>query len=184
MLAGRYRFGAQVRLLDGGTQGLYLINQLEGIQHLIIFDAVDFGLPPGTLKVARNDEVPQFLGAKALSLHQVGFQDVLAMAALLGKRPPQMLLIGVQPHCIDDYGGSLSTVVRAMLEPALDRALAELAAQGVRPETAPDPGSANDGAQPYSALALDHYEHDRPSPEQACRHGDARFLAAAALRSQ
>lgn len=35
-----------VRLLDGGTQGLYLLPFPEVAEALIVFDAIDCGLPP------------------------------------------------------------------------------------------------------------------------------------------
>jgi hydrogenase maturation protease len=177
ILSARHAFDDQVHLLDGGTQGIYLVNLLEGVEHLIIFDAIDYGLPPGTLKVVRDDEVPRFLGAKKMSLHQVGFQDVLAMAELLGQLPPNMLLIGVQPERLEDYGGSLSDSVKAMIEPALAEALAHLDAQGIRPVAATAGGEPlADGAQPHPALALTDYERGRPSTTQAWRHGDQRVL--------
>jgi Ni,Fe-hydrogenase maturation factor len=42
----RYAFGPEVHVLDGGTQGLYLLPFLEGTRNLLVFDAVDYGLPP------------------------------------------------------------------------------------------------------------------------------------------
>ncbi|MBK1648703.1 HyaD/HybD family hydrogenase maturation endopeptidase [Rhabdochromatium marinum] len=177
ILSARHAFEDQVRLLDGGTQGIYLVNLLEGVEHLIIFDAVDYGLPPGTLKVVRDNEVPRFLGAKKMSLHQVGFQDVLAMAELLGQLPPKMILIGVQPEQLEDYGGSLSDSVKAMIEPALTEALIYLDAHGIRPvAAAADAEPLVDGAHLHPALALTDYESGRPSPTQAWRHGDPRVL--------
>ncbi len=77
-----------VTLLDGGTQGLYLLPFLEGVEALLVFDAIDYGLPPGTMKVVLGDEVPAFMGAKKMSLHQTGFQDVIATARLMGCCPP------------------------------------------------------------------------------------------------
>jgi hydrogenase maturation protease len=174
-LGQQYAFDERVRLLDGGTQGLYLVNQLEGVEHLIIFDAVDYGMPPGTLKMVRDDQVPRFLGAKKMSLHQVGFQDVLAVVELLGQLPANMLLIGVQPEQLEDYGGSLSPTVKAMIEPALTRALEELAACNIQP-LASYPQQSPENAHPHAALKLADYEHGRPSSTQAWRHGDARFV--------
>jgi hydrogenase maturation protease len=92
---------------------------------LIVFDAIDYGLPPGTLKRIENDDVPNFLGAK-MSLHQTGFQEVLAMAQMLGGYPQHLLLIGVQPVELDDYGGSLRPQVKAQIQPAIDMALSYL----------------------------------------------------------
>ncbi len=59
-----WRFRAGVRLLDGGTQGLYLLPYVEGCRKLLILDAVDYGLAPGSLKVVRDEEVPGFMGAR------------------------------------------------------------------------------------------------------------------------
>ncbi len=132
-MAAHYRFGPSVTLLDGGTQGIYLVDQVRAAEVLVVFDAVDYGLPPGTLKRVEGDEVPQFLGAKKMSLHQTGFQEVLALADLLGNAPRHLLLIGVQPVELDDFGGSLRPEVKAAVGPAIDLALAYLAAHGVRP---------------------------------------------------
>src|SRR6266496_5794983 len=71
-----YAFPPEVRLVDGGTQGLYLLNAVMATRRLIIFDAIDYGLRPGTLKVLRNAEVPAW-GAVKVSLHQTGFQELL-----------------------------------------------------------------------------------------------------------
>lgn len=166
----QYRFPSHVRLLDGGTQGLYLVEHVQTADILVVFDAVDYGLPPGTLKRVEGDEVPKFLGVKKLSLHQTGFQEVLATAELLGRYPAHLLLVGVQPVELDDYGGSLRDLVKAQIQPAIDLVLDYLAGFGIEPLAA---GNGEDGT---SALSLDRYESERPTPQQACRIGDARFL--------
>ncbi len=171
-LAARHAFPDRVRLLDGGTQGLYLLPFLEEAEALLVFDAVDYGLAPGTLLTVRDAEVPAFLGAKKMSLHQTGFQEVIATAQLLDRCPDRMTLIGCQPEELEDYGGSLRPVVAARIAPALDLALAELAVWGVMPL----PG-AHDGADlADAALRREAYEHGRPAEAEACRTGDARFF--------
>jgi len=107
-LQRHWSFGPHVRLVDGGTQGLYLIQHVQAAKKLLIFDAIDYGLAPGTLKLVENDEVPRFMGAKKMSLHQTGFQEVLMLALLTERFPKQVRLIGCQPQQIDDYGGSLT----------------------------------------------------------------------------
>lgn len=174
LLNSRYRFPEPVQLMDGGTQGLYLVPYVQQAEILIVFDAVDYGLAPGSLKIVRDDEVPKFMGAKRMSLHQTGFQDVLALAAFSGSYPKELLLIGVQPEELDDFGGSLREPVRAQLEPALQIALDFLAEQGVVPEQR----AANDPATELAPepLALTPYEHGRPDEQCAYRHGDIRFI--------
>lgn len=173
LLNERYRFPDGVRLMDGGTQGIYLVQHVQQADCLIVFDAVDYGLVPGTLKIVRDDEVPRFMGAKRMSLHQTGFQDVLALAAFTGAYPRELLLVGVQPAELEDFGGSLREPVRAQLEPALAIALAFLAERGVL--ATPREGDAEQLAP--AQLALGRYEAERPAEELAYRHGDIRFIA-------
>ncbi|MBS4095512.1 MAG: HyaD/HybD family hydrogenase maturation endopeptidase [Sulfuricella sp.] len=130
----RWRFPKRVTLVDGGTQGYSLLHYVQAADKMIIFDAVDFDLPPGNLKVLRNEHVPRFMGAKKLSLHQTGFQEVLAIAELNGQLPNELVLIGVQPEDFEDYGGSLRPVVRKQIEPALELALANLLRWRCEPE--------------------------------------------------
>lgn len=174
-LASEYAFDDHVRLLDGGTQGLYLLPFLEEADILVVFDAVDYGLCPGTLKVVENDEVPRFMGAKKMSLHQTGFQDVIATAQLMGYCPETLLLIGCQPEELEDYGGGLRDVVAAQIDPAIEIALERLKGWGV---------DAREGRGDQSLLAdasimRDAYEEGRPDASDACRIGDDRFFPAA-----
>jgi hydrogenase maturation protease len=171
-LADRHAFPAGVRLLDGGTQGLYLLPFLEEADALIVFDAVDYGLPPGTMKVVADDEVPAFMGAKKMSLHQTGFQDVIATAQLMGYCPARMLLIGVQPVELEDYGGGLRPATAACIAPALDIALGQLADWGYPAR----PGRTAAAELADAAIRRDSYEQGRPDAKDACRIGDVRFL--------
>jgi hydrogenase maturation protease len=153
----RYELPESVRILDGGTQGLYLVEFVAAAHRLIVFDAVDYGLPPGTLKLVRDEEVPRFIGAKKMSLHQTGFQEVLSAADLLGRYPESLLLIGVQPAELEDFGGSLSDIVRARLAPALDAALAQLREWGIEPRERAEPLPPASGLMAQS-LATESYE--------------------------
>jgi hydrogenase maturation protease len=190
-MAAQCRFAGNVTLLDGGTQGLYLVDQVRAADVLVVFDAVDYGLPPGTLKRVEGAAVPSFLGAKKMSLHQTGFQEVLALAELLGGAPSQLLLVGVQPEALEDFGGSLRPCVKAQIGPAIAVALDWLAQLGVTPLADHGPAvavSADAGItadhRPHPALDLAAYEAGRPSPQLACRTGDARVLARLAARGE
>lgn len=174
-LLKNYTFPDNVTVLDGGTQGMYLVQHIQECEILIVFDAIDFALPPGSLKLIYNDDVPNFMGAKKMSLHQTGFQEVLAMAQMLGQYPKHLLLIGVQPVELDDYGGSLRPQVKAQIQPAIDCALQYLEkfAIQIRPlesntnVTLADP-----------MLDMHRYEAERPADSVACRVGDERVVFA------
>ena len=174
-MAETHALPENVRLLDGGTQGLYLLPFLEEADALLVFDAIDYGLPPGTMKVIRDGEVPAFMGAKKMSLHQTGFQDVIATATLMGFRPPEMALIGCQPVELEDYGGGLRPLIAARIPEALAMAREVLAGWGV----ASVPGRTESPLLADPAIRRDAYETGRPSEDEACRTGDARFFPGA-----
>ena len=169
----------EVQLIDGGTQGLYLIQHVQAAARLLILDAIDYGLAPGTLHQVENEEVPRFLGAKKMSLHQTGFQEVLMLAQLTGHYPAEVLLIGCQPEELEDYGGSLRPKVRLAVDDALALALDRLRAWGARPVPRELPPDA-DEAVTVPTLSLQAYEAGRPDAALACRIGDERFMPPAA----
>jgi hydrogenase maturation protease len=167
-----YRYPDEVELVDGGTLGLNLLPYVETSRCVLVFDAIDFGLAPGELKVLRDKEVPAW-GARKMSPHQNGFNDVLALAHLHAAAPEQIVAIGVQPLTLDDFGGSLTPPVRARLNEAVALAADEIARWGY-------PGSRR-AAEPVAPLnaqsvALGAYEGERPAADSACRIGDARLL--------
>jgi hydrogenase maturation protease len=185
-LVDRYELPEGVVALDGGTQGLYLLNGVMDARRLILFDAIDFKLAPGALRVVRDDDVPAW-GAVKMSLHQTHFAELLALARLQGRAPRSIVLIGVQPVDLTDFGGSLRPAVKARVPEAVDIAVEQLTAWGFAPrarsvENAVARAAARVNA---AALAMDAYESGRPAADEACRVGDARFLQArAAARSE
>ena len=54
----RYTFAEAVTVMDGGTQGLYLLPYVQSCGCLLVIDAIDYGLAPGTLRVIEGEDVP------------------------------------------------------------------------------------------------------------------------------
>lgn len=128
-----YRFPPQVRVMDGGTQGLYLMPYVTGCTHLLVYDAIDYGLTPGEMRMIEGDDVPRHLACGKVSVHQTGFQEVLFAAALLGTLPSKLVVIGVQPLSIENFERELSPCVAARVEPAIELGRSVLAAWGAEP---------------------------------------------------
>lgn len=170
-----YQFDPNVTLMDGGTQGIYLVQFVEQADILVIFDAIDYGLEPGQMKLIEGDDVPKFMGAKKMSLHQTGFQEVLMIADMLGRYPEHLLLIGVQPVQLEDFGGSLRDKTRQQIEPATEAALAWLTQFDVHAIKRPIPLD-NKDLLAGSEVNIVDYEKQRPSAELASRVGDDRVL--------
>ncbi len=164
-----------VLMLDGGTQGIYLVQHIREADILVVFDAIDYALPGGTMKVVEGDQVPKFLGVKKVSLHQTGFQEVLALAEMMGDYPKHLLLVGVQPVLLEDYGGSLQPEVKAQIPTAIDTALNYLSQFGIKANRRATPLAPNTEAA-GTITDMDRYEHERPSATSALRTGDARVI--------
>ncbi|MGB5623922.1 MAG: HyaD/HybD family hydrogenase maturation endopeptidase [Gammaproteobacteria bacterium] len=160
-LHAAYQFPDHVRVMDGGTQGIFLIPWVRSCKRLLILDAIDYGLEPGTLRVIRDDEVPRFMGARKMSMHQAGFQEVLMTAKLSGDFPGQIALVGVQPELLDDYGGSLRPCVKARLDEAVEVAVGILRDWGIDADPRQQPLENGEGVGPHE-LEMGIYESGRP----------------------
>ena len=110
--------GAQC--LDGGTLGLGLLPFVEDSHCLLVLDAIDAGKSPGTLIELSGEQLPLYSTQK-LSEHQVGFQEVLALARFRGRLPERLHFIGAQPEYFTT-GIGLSPALRAAVPRAVRRA--------------------------------------------------------------
>lgn len=159
----RYKFADSVRIMDGGTQGIFLLPWIRFAHRVLIFDAIDFELAPATLKLIVGEDVPRYMGVKKVSMHQAGFQEVLSSAQLTGDFPDEIALIGVQPELLNDYGGSLTDTVKMQIDPAVRLACEVLQGWDVEITERKQPLPASEHIGPR-ALAMQDYEGGRPHP--------------------
>ncbi|RME33652.1 MAG: hydrogenase maturation protease [Deltaproteobacteria bacterium] len=119
---------SDVQVLDGGTLGMDLLYYLEGVENLLLVDAVQANRPPGTLVRMSGDEVPSFLSLR-VSPHQMGIPDMLAAARFAGCYPQNIVLWGAQPASLE-VGLELSPLLASRLEEVCSHLLTELRAWG------------------------------------------------------
>lgn len=168
-----YRAPEKVKVMDGGTLGMYLLEYVEATRDLFFFDCADLHAEPGTLKVLTDDEILRWSSTK-ISPHQTGLNEVLALAELQRKEPGRIAVVAVQPKELEDYGGSLTDVVRPMVDKAVEEAYKLLTSWGYKFERRA-PGEKVPSLS-YSSLNQDYYEATRPSDAEAPRMGDVRFF--------
>jgi len=128
-LRRRYRFSPDVELIDGGTLGIDLLYFIEGFDRLLLVDAVLGGSPPGTLYRFEGEEVKAYF-RKKVSAHELGIQEVLAIAQMLGKAPKEIVLLGMEPESLE-ISLELSESVRSRFEELISAVLRELERWGV-----------------------------------------------------
>lgn len=127
-LRARYVLPAEVELVDGGTWGLNLLPVIEDAGVVILIDAIDAGLAPGSPVRIERARLPRYLATK-ISPHQVDLRDVLGLAELRGTLPDDTVAVGLQPQSIA-LGDGLSPVLERALDAMTATVLEELASRG------------------------------------------------------
>lgn len=130
-----FELPAGVELLDGGTTGMGLLDDISGRDHVLVLDAVQTGEPPGTLVVMRGDQVPVYFGIR-VTPHQLGLADVLATLELSGEQPGSVTVLGMVPQSLE-MSLQLSELVRSRLGELVDLAVGELTRLGYAPVPRP-----------------------------------------------
>lgn len=111
-------WGGRVEFLDGGTQGLMLLDRVAGRPALLILDAVSLGAAPGTVHVLRDTEALGLDSHHSRTVHEGNAAELLGAALLLGECPARIFVVGIEPARIRS-GIGVSEPVRAALAPAL-----------------------------------------------------------------
>ncbi len=150
-LHSRRAFPDNVEIVDAGTQGHPLLAFVERADRLLLLDAVDFGLPPGTLIEKDRSGIPAYLSAHKMSLHQNSFSEVLALAELKDCLPAEIRLLGAQPLDMT-FGNTLSPLLLSRLDTLADMAHEQLRAWGA-------PGILSDETSPFQnpEISLERY---------------------------
>jgi hydrogenase maturation protease len=130
-----YAWPDTVTLMDGGVMGLEIMPYLESASKVLVLDAVVTQAPPATLVRLADDEIPAVVAMK-MSVHQVGFQEALAMCTVRDTLPEAMVLLGVTPQTLEP-GVGLSSGVEAQIPSLVREAVAVLRAWEVEPALDP-----------------------------------------------
>lgn len=126
-----YVLPAGVVAIDAGTASMEMLEDLSGLDFLLVVDAIAAGKPPGTLVRLAGDEVPVFF-RRNLSPHGIGLSDVLAALEFLRADPKETVILGVQPLSMD-LSTELTPEIAARVPELVAQAVAELTARGLAP---------------------------------------------------
>lgn len=151
-LLRRYRLDDAVTALDGGTLGLSLLPLVDSADRVILVDAIRADAAPGTLVRLEGDEVGPAVYER-LSPHQIGVADLLAGAALIGRYPEEVILVGVVPETLL-LGLDRTRAVEDRIDDLVEAVVRELAALGHPPAPREEPLEEMDGRSADIARAL------------------------------
>ncbi len=113
-----------VEAIDGGTSAIDILPFLEQVDLLIILDAVAGREVPGTLYRMGLADIG-YEQQRHMSLHDINVPVVLQLCEAMGKKPPETLIIGLQPAVIEE-GLELSPEVAAALPRLVDFVLKQV----------------------------------------------------------
>jgi len=132
LLQQRYLIPPGVELLDGGTTGMGLLDDMSRREHVVVLDACQTGDPPGTLIRLAGEEVPVYFSMR-ISPHQLGLSDVLATLVLSGEKPAEVTVLGLVPKSLE-MCLELSDLIKEKLDSLVEAAVGELARLGYPPK--------------------------------------------------
>ncbi len=122
-------FPDTVRLLDGGTLGIGLMDAIMDCDLLIVLDAVLGDQPAGTLYRLEGEGLRKSLSFKD-SMHQTDLVDTLLYCELAGHRP-EAIILGMEPKDYQNMGLELSQPCKAALPKLAKMLLHELDSRGL-----------------------------------------------------
>jgi len=115
--------GINLEIIDGGTS-LDLPVYFEGVDKLIIIDAVKAGSKPGA--IYRFHPCDLTLETKGvISVHELGLEQSLKMMSLIGNEPKEIVIIGIEPKEID-WGIELSAELQQKIPEIIKVVLGEI----------------------------------------------------------
>jgi len=89
-----------IEIIEGLTDGMRLLGPVEDAENLIIIDAINAGRAGGTIIKLEGEEIPAYFGVK-MSIHQLGFQEVLFAAKMRDRFPKRIIMFGMQPTSLE-----------------------------------------------------------------------------------
>jgi hydrogenase maturation protease len=115
----------EVEVVDGGTGGFDLLDDIEGREKVVIVDTVKGGQKPGTIYRLKPEDIDG--GPKSsVSLHDVSVSDLLSLADMLGVKRPEIVMIGIEPKDMESADLELSPEIEAQVPRLIELVFKEI----------------------------------------------------------
>jgi hydrogenase maturation protease len=111
----REKLSPSADVVEAEADGLALLDQMEGIEHIIFIDAVKGTGRPGTIMRLDLSTESRWGTLVPCSTHAMGLADAIDLARALGKLPKQVILYGIEIESVES-GAALTESVRGGLD--------------------------------------------------------------------
>ncbi|MBC8374396.1 MAG: HyaD/HybD family hydrogenase maturation endopeptidase [FCB group bacterium] len=129
-LQEHYHFKPEIEIVDGGTSGLDLLTFFGPEKSILIIDAVNFDMAPGTVAKLEDDAILAQLDPK-VSLHHLGLSDLIGVAELTDRKAKRMTLLGIQPESMENLDLEMTPTIKGVFDKVIENALLILEEWGI-----------------------------------------------------
>ncbi|AIY89768.1 hydrogenase maturation protease [Geoglobus acetivorans] len=108
-----------VKIVDSMTNSAIMLEAMDGEDRAIIVDAIDVGQEEGIAVYRFNPKEEDFPSDIMLSMHDLHFRDVIAMARGVYNLPDEIVIVGVKPERVElsmDLSESCSRYIDEVIE--------------------------------------------------------------------
>ncbi|NPA51995.1 MAG: hydrogenase maturation protease [Aquificae bacterium] len=125
ILLENYQFPNNVEIIDGGTQGLELLQYFDDVQNLLIIDAISSKeKKAGSIIKIPKEKINYYLDTK-ISAHDIGLIDIISALDFTGKLPKNITILGIVPEKLEfEYG--LSPKIKENLQNLVNEVINQL----------------------------------------------------------
>jgi len=125
-----YTFDTSIQIINGGVEGIHLLNVLEENDHIIILDCLQLDDAPASIYAIPAQEISGY-GLNNGGAHEIGILQCMDMMELQGKEVPEAIVIGIVPAEVTFTFGLSDEIVGAF-EGYVSVVLQYLAKHGIR----------------------------------------------------
>ncbi len=99
-LEENYTFVPYIDIINGGVEGINLLNLFMEYEYILILDAIEIDDKPGSIYHIPSDKLTGY-GLNSGGAHEIGVLQCFDILELMGKELPQSSVLGIVPHIID-----------------------------------------------------------------------------------
>ncbi len=99
-LEKNYTFEPMIEIVNGGVEGINLLNMFMEYNHIIILDAIEIDDEPGSIYHIPSHELTGY-GLNSGGAHEIGVLQCFDILELMGKKIPKSSVLGIIPQTID-----------------------------------------------------------------------------------
>ena len=128
-LAKNYSFSKEVKIVNGGVEGINLYSIFEENKNILILDTIELNDTHGSIYLIPSNELRGY-GLNSGGAHEIGVLQCIDMLELQGKPIPKSIILGIIPKHIT-FEIDLSNTLKKEFKSYINTALNYLKKEGI-----------------------------------------------------